>query len=76
MTQCVTICHQCVDDSGRAKRWESLCVDCAETTVNTHRRHSGHTDIELRIVDEFTADDVATRVQRRRAFWAARGWAG
>lgn len=77
MTECVVICQQCIDPEGRAKRFRLLCVECAEDTLDRHRRDTGHTDLELRVTDEFTADDVAARVRRRRAYWAARrgGWA-
>lgn len=50
MSQSVTICHQCVDKTGRPKRWNSLCVDCSEDTARRHRQDTGHTDIELRVV--------------------------
>lgn len=78
MTECVVICNQCVAENNRQKRWDSLCVECAENDVANHRRTTGHTDIELRITNEFTADDVAARIRRRLAAKAARrgGWAG
>lgn len=78
MTQCIVICQQCRDDADRPKRWDWLCETCAEDCLHQHRRDTGHTDLELRVVAEFTADDVATRVRRRRAAWAAKraGWAG
>lgn len=77
MTTCVVICHSCVDHTGRAKRWESLCVECSETTLDTHRRETGHLDVELRVTDELTAEEIAARIRRRQAWWAARrgGWA-
>lgn len=78
MTQCVVICHTCIDDTGRARRWDWLCEICAEDCLDAHRRDTGHTDLELRVIEEFTADDISQRIKRRRAAWAARrgGWAG
>lgn len=79
MTECVVICAQCVDDTtGRPKRWDWLCETCAENCLDEHRRHTGHTDLELRVVQEFTADDLNTRAQRRLAARLTRreGWAG
>lgn len=74
MTECVVICHQCVDDTGRAKRWHWLCETCAEDCLNQHRKQAGHTDMELRTTSEetFTMADVAARIRARAA--AAASW--
>lgn len=76
MTQCVVVCAQCRDDNGRPKRWEWLCETCAESCVEDHRRDTGHTDINLRVTREFTADDARALTERRKAFFVSRkyGW--
>lgn len=77
MTDCVVICHQCVDETSRARRWDQNCELCAKDCIDTHRQETGHTDIELRVTRQFTADDVAARMRRRLAARAVRrgGWA-
>lgn len=74
MTECVVICHQCIDQAGRAKRWTWLCETCAEDCIDQHREDSGHTDMELRTTREetFTPADVAARIRNRAA--AAAAW--
>lgn len=67
MTQCVVICHQCIDDAKVARRWRENCVDCAETIVANHRRRTGHTDIELRVTEEQTIEHIRQRIASRRA---------
>lgn len=67
MTQCVVICHQCIDDAKTARRWRENCVDCAETIVDKHGRDTGHTDIELRVTEEQTIEHVRRRIASRRA---------
>ena len=74
MTECVVICHQCLDKAGRPKRWTWLCETCAEDCLDSHRTETGHRDIELRTTREetFTPADVAMRIRDRAA--ATKAW--
>lgn len=73
MTACVVICSECVDDRHQQpRRWQHLCEDCATDQLAQHRRDTGHTDLELRVVTNLTDDTISSRIAARRAFWAAK----
>lgn len=61
MTACTVICNQCVDDTGRARRWDQNCEDCAQDCLKQHRRQTGHADMELRVTREESFTYSATR---------------
>lgn len=69
MTNCCVICHQCRDDHGNPKRYRSLCVECSETFLDQHRRHTGHNDLELRVTDEITIEQLRTKIGRTHNYW-------
>ena len=74
MTECVVRCNdaECRTKSGQARRWRHLCEDCAQTQLAAHRRDTGHTDLELAVVTDITADTVRSRNQARRAYRVAK----
>jgi hypothetical protein len=71
MTRCVVICDQCHDKYQQPNRWQHLCEDCAKEQLDRHRRDTGHTELELRVVS-MTADTISNRIAARRAFWVAK----
>lgn len=76
-TPIVVICSDCVDTrTGQARRWPQNCELCAQNLVQQHRDTTGHTDIELRVTQSFTANDVRARIGARKAFFQSRkyGW--
>jgi hypothetical protein len=66
------VCHDCRGDDNQPVTSPQNCELCAEDWVDGHRRNTGHTDIELRVTQSFTADDVRSRLRARRAWWAAK----
>lgn len=73
MTDCQVICHQCLNaDTGRAKRWHWLCEMCAENCLDDHRATTGHTDIELRVTREISAEVFHTRISKAANRWWGR----
>jgi hypothetical protein len=73
MTACVVICSECVDDRYQQPRhWQHLCEDCATDQLGQHRRDTGHTDLELRVVTNLTDDTHRSRRAATRAYRAAK----
>ncbi len=68
MSDCIVICHQCVDDTtGRAKRWTWLCEICAADCADNHRKDTGHRDIEVRVTSDQA--EVITALERATRRW-------
>lgn len=73
MTECIVLCQQCLDRDGRARRWHWLCECCAQKCLDRHRTEAGHTDLELRVIQD--AAETLRATAARAAFISRRyGW--
>lgn len=75
MTECIVLCQQCRDKDKRARRWHWLCECCAQKCLDNHRADTGHTDLELRVVQD-AADSLRTQMASRQFAFVSRryGW--
>lgn len=77
MKTAITVtCRDCRGDDNRPLVSPQNCEDCADEWIKRHRGATGHTDIHVDIVQPLTADDLRTRLARRRAAFMVRrmGW--
>ena len=74
MSEHYVICRTCRTNNGRnPKRWQWLCVDCAEEHADTHRRQYPDHDIELRVTHVPTMADLQSDMRTARLLRKA-GW--
>lgn len=75
MTEHYVICRTCRTANGRnPKRWQWLCVDCAEEYADSHRREYPDHDIELRVTREPTMENLQADIRTLRLTQKRGGW--
>jgi len=75
VTEHYVLCRTCRTANGRnPKRWHWLCVDCAEQCADTHRREHPDHDIELRVTQEPSMDNLLSDIRGMSFSLKKRGW--